>query len=252
MERDVCPLVYNDKHYVIMANDIVRGKQDMTLQEARIIRLLITQVVKEDKDLKTYSCKITELAEFLNIPPNNLYRDINTICDNLIQRIVRVGTGNPKQPWEKFQWIQLAKYDGNGTLTLMLSNQIQPYVIELNEKFTQYRLENILELSSFYSIRLYELFKSDEFKGSEYLEYSLVYLREFFECENKYKLFSDFRINVIEVAIKEINDKTDFKIKKIDYVKKGRAINSIKFYIAFPQYYKSRRTGAISKLKKAD
>lgn len=46
-------MTYNAEHYTVAANDIIKGKQSMTLQTARLIRLLITQVVKEDKDLKT-------------------------------------------------------------------------------------------------------------------------------------------------------------------------------------------------------
>lgn len=56
-------MTYNDKHYAVMANDIVKGKQEMTLWEARIIRLLITQAVKEDKDLKTYIREINEKSD---------------------------------------------------------------------------------------------------------------------------------------------------------------------------------------------
>lgn len=51
---------YNSEYFTVAANDIIKGKQSMTLQTARLIRLLVTQVVKEDKDLKTYSCRITE------------------------------------------------------------------------------------------------------------------------------------------------------------------------------------------------
>ena len=74
-------MTYNAEHYTVAANDIIKGKQSMTLQTARLIRLLITQVVKEDKDLKTYSCRIIDLAKFLNIDSSNLYKHIRTICD---------------------------------------------------------------------------------------------------------------------------------------------------------------------------
>lgn len=231
MMKKIYPMIYEPEHFTVMANDIVKGKQDMTLQEARIIRLMITQIVKEDKDLKTYICNIQDLASFLKIPPNNLYRDIQNICTNLVQRIVKVSTGNPKQPWQVFPWVQLASYDGNGNITLKLSEQISHFVIELDQYFTQYKLENILEMKSFYAIRLYELLKCDEFKETDYLEYSLSFLREFFECEKKYKQFKDFRIRVLEVAKKEINSKSDIEIRSIEYLKKGRKIERIRFWV---------------------
>lgn len=145
-------MTYNAEHYTVAANDIIRGKQSMTLQTARLIRLLITQVVKEDKDLKTYRCRISDLAKFMNIPSSNLYRDIRNICDCAMKSVVYIGTGNPKQPWKMFHWVSTAEYDDNGTLTIRLSDQIKPYVLELEKWFTQYQLKNILEFNSYYDI----------------------------------------------------------------------------------------------------
>lgn len=231
------PMIYDKEHYTCMANDIVKGKQDMTLQEAKIIRLLITQVVKEDKDLKTYSCKIQDLANYLGITSQTLYRDIRSICINLMQRVIYKGTGNPKQPWEIIQWLQKASYDGNGILTLMLSEQIKPFVLDLNKWFTQYQIKNILEFKSFYAIRLYELLKCEEGvnrEEKEYYEFTIKRLREFFCCEKKYKKIIDFKRKVIEIAVREINEKSDLYIE-VEYIKTGRAITSIKFFV-HPNY----------------
>lgn len=226
-------MTYNAEHYTVAANDIIKGKQSMTLQTARLIRLLITQVVKEDKDLKTYSCRITDLANFLNIPSSNLYRDIWQICDCAMKSVVCIGTGNPKRPWEMFHWVSTAKYDGEGTLTLRLSDEIKPYVLELEKWFTQYQLKNILEFSSYYAIRLYELLKcrDGENKNTKLeLEFSVTELRVCFDCEKKYKLFADFKRKVIDIAVREINEKSDIWVRPT-YKKTGRAITSIIFEV---------------------
>lgn len=227
------PMVYNKEHYTVMANDIIKGKQDMTLQEARIVRMLVTQVVKQDKDLKTYTCRISDLAKFLGIPSQNMYRDIRDICDKLMQSVVRIGTGNPKEPWEIIQWMQQAKYDGNGNLTLELSNKIKPYVVALDKWFTQYQLGDILSMQSFYSIRLYELIKCQDGitrTEKDCHKFDIDYLRQYFCCEKKYKKIIDFKKNVIELAVREINDKSDIRLD-IEYIKTGRAITAILFSV---------------------
>lgn len=226
-------MTYNSEHYTVAANDIIRGKQTMNLQTARLIRLLITQVVKEDKDLKTYSCKITDLAKFLNVPRNNLYRDMYQICVAALDSKVYIGTGNPRHPWKMFPWISLAEYDGKGTLTLRLSEQIKPYVLELDKWFTQYQLKNILEFNSYYAIRLYEILQCEEGiyrHEKEAHEFEMDELRQFFDCENKYKKNNDFIRKVIEVAIREINEKSDIWVEAT-YKKWGRAINSVVFEV---------------------
>jgi len=242
------PITYNENHYTIMANDIVHGKQDMSLQEAKLLRLIITQIVKEDMDFKTYTCKIIDLANFLDISKNNLYRDIQGICSNLMQRVVciRKTPNNPKSDWKIINWLSLAEYESSsGIITLKISEQMAPYLLGLNEYFSQYKLSNILNMHSFYAIRLYELLKTDEFKGEQYLEYSIQFLRQFFDCEKKHLRISDFKKYVLETAYLEINKKTDIKILKIEYTKKGRVINKARFYLAFPDYYKSRRYGIL-------
>lgn len=230
---------YNSNHYTVIANDIIRGKQSMSLQTARLIRLLITQLVKEDKDLKTYMCKISDLAEFLNIPKNNLYRDIRSICDCAMKSVVYIGTGNPKQSWKMFHWLSTAEYDGNGIITLRLSDEIKPYILELENWFTQYKLKNILEFNSFYAIRMYELIKCQEGISrdeKEYHEFTIEYLREYFDCEKKYSKISQFKEKVIEIAVKEMNKKSDMFIN-IEYIKTGRAITSVRFFV-HPNYNK--------------
>lgn len=224
-------MTYNAEHYTVAANDIIRGKQSMTLQTARLIRLLITQVVKEDKDLKTYTCRIADLANFLNVDSSNLYKHIRTICECAMKSVVYIGTGNPKEPWEMFHWVSTAQYDGAGTLTLRLSDEIKPYVLELEKWFTQYQLKNILEFNSYYAIRLYELIKckDGETKNSQLeLEFTIDELRTFFDCEKKYKLFADFKRKVIEIAVREINAKSDLLVNPT-YKKTGKAITSVVF-----------------------
>lgn len=230
----IYPIAYDKKHFVVMSNDIIKGKQEMSLQQARIIRLLITQVVKQDKDLKTYTCRIHDLAEFLEIATSNLYRDVRQLCSDLLKLQVKIGTGNPREPWRIFQWLQLAQYDGNGNITLMLSNQIAPFVLELDKYFTQYQQANILTMQSYYAIRLYELLKM-QYGINQYtsnFNFTIDELREYFCCENKYKAFKDFRVRVIEIAVNEINSKTDLLVTPT-YLKTGRTITNIDFEVHY-------------------
>lgn len=226
-------MTYNAEHNTVAANDIIRGKQSMTLQTARLIRLLVTQIAEKDKDLKTYTCKITDLAKFFNIDSSNLYKEVFKICECALDSNVYIGTGNPKHPWKLFRWISMASYDGQGTITLRLSDEIKPYVLELEKWFTQYKLKNILEFNSYYAIRLYEIIKCEDGATGNMqseLEFDIEELRQYFGCENKYAAFKDFRKRVIEIAVREINDKSDIWINPT-YKKNGRSYTSVSFEI---------------------
>lgn len=226
-------LSFNQEHNTVIANDILMGKQSMSLQTARLIRLLVTQVAEHDKDLKTYTCRIADLADFLGVSTSNLYRDVRAVCESAMRSVVCVGTGNAKQPWELIHWVSMARYDGAGNLTLRLSDELKPYVLELSAWFTQYKLKHILSLSSFYALRLYELIKCTDGRTGGYqseLVFDLEDLRRVLGCEKKYTAFKDFRKRVIEVAVREINEKTDIYIIPT-YRKNGRAVASVAFEI---------------------
>jgi plasmid replication initiation protein len=81
-----------------------------------------------------------------------------------------------------------------------------------------------VNFNSWYSIRIFEILKSNEFKADArgYFQRGFEYeeLREILGIEkNEYKLFADFRINVIAIAVKEINANPDLAILKVDYLK---------------------------------
>lgn len=48
--------------------------------------------------------------------------------------------------------------------------------------------------------------------------------------KSEYKLFADFRINVVSVAVKEINENPDISVLKVEYLKTGRKVSDIVFY----------------------
>lgn len=226
-------IVYNKNYYTVMANEIVKGKQSNTLQQMRFIRLMITQIEQQDKQLKKFTCKIQDFANFFNIDKSNIYRDTMTFCSELIKTQTLISTGNPKKPWKAINWFGCAEYDGNGEITLCLSEQIHPYLIGLNKWFTQYQLKNIVGMKSVYGIRLYEILKCDDNKaqGEKYtFKYEISTLREILNCENKYKQIKEFKEKVIEKATQEINNNTDLFIIT-EYIKTGRRITDVQFEI---------------------
>ena len=82
--------------------------------------------------------------------------------------------------------------------------------------------------------RLFELLKVEEFKATrDGFKRSFEYddLRDKLGLESQeYKLFADFRVNIIEVAKREINANSDISIIDIDYAKTGRKVTHIVFH----------------------
>ena len=86
---------YNREYLVVQANELVRSKQDdLTLLEAKLIRLAISQVLENDTDFRTYSCNVVDLANFLGIDNHNIYRDIQDIARSLIKKSIFIKDKN--------------------------------------------------------------------------------------------------------------------------------------------------------------
>ena len=164
MKEKQYPIKYDPSYYVVTANDLIKGKQKMTLRESKILSIAISQVIKEDKDLKTYTTTVPELAAFMGIDENSLYRDLKGICRSLCSQLVEIQIGgeNAKgyKKWKIFHWVSSAMYD-NGKLTLRLSDDIKPFLLDLKAYYSQTLLGTLMTFRSYYATRLYQFLLAD-------------------------------------------------------------------------------------------
>ena len=225
------------RNYVCQANSLVGGKQALKLNSAKLIRAAIMQVVRDDEELKPYIITISELAELLNVPKSNIYRDIDDITDDILNNpvYIREEVGK-KVRWIKIPWVTRCEYNSDIGVALKLNDELKPFLINLKDHYTQYTLDSILVMKSVYAIRIYELLQSEIMtrilpRAGTDIELSVETLKECCGCESKaYKTFSNFRNRVIDIAVKEINEKTLYTLS-YDYVKKGKSVIGLIFHI---------------------
>lgn len=230
----------NKDNMVVMSNDLIKSRSSLSLNEVKLLRLAIMQIVKEDKDLKTYRVAVTDLAKLLDIPASNIYRDIDDMTTHLLKEIVYVGDGNPKHAWKKFQWCSSCSYE-NGVLTIKIHDDLKPYLISLSKLYTQYILGDVLLLKSVYSIRIYELIKQEmKYQKAIGSETANVYLsietiRKATDTETKYQRISQLEEKVISRAVNEINEKLGYYVE-YEPLKEGKRYVGYKFMIQSKVY----------------
>lgn len=206
-------LKLNSNYYAVSANDLIKGRQKMSLREAQLLYIAMAQVVKEDKDFKTYTTTVPDLAAFMGIDENSLYRDLESICTNLLQRVVKIQVGGEnargKKKWKAFQWISCAEYD-NGKLTIRLHDEIKPFLIDLIEHYSQTLLGTLCSFNSYYAVRLYQLivceFGEHPNNPKEEWSFTVDELREFFQVKPKeYTRAYNLIQKTIKPALEELN-----------------------------------------------
>lgn len=229
---------YNADYMVVTANDLVKGRQKMTKREAELLFIAMSQVVMEDDDFKTYRTTIPELARFMGVTPEALYPDIKKICRNLLTRVVEVQAGgdnaSEKAKWKMFHWVNCAEYE-NGRLTIRLSDDIKPYVLQLASYYTQSKLGVLCSFSSYYATRLYQVISCDigqSLGNKDSWTFSCIEIRELFQTEHQYKLNRDLINRTMKVAIDELSKSDYILIWGYEEIKghtKGSPLIGVKF-----------------------
>lgn len=250
MSEKEYPLKLNPDYYVVTANDLIKGRQKMSLREAQLLFIAISQVVREDKDFKTYTTTVTELANFMGIDENSLYRDLEGICTSLCKQVVKIQIGGTnargKAKWKVFSWVQSAEYD-SGKLTLRLSDDIKPYLLELDKYYTQTQLGTLMTFRSYYTTRLYQYLRADTGAKWESIEewcFTCEELRELFQIKpNQYKQARDMLKKTITPALEELGSSDyayiwDYEEHRAS--KRGRPLTGVSFKAIFFQSKESK------------
>ena len=209
---------------IVKHNDFIEGRFHLELNQAKIIAKLSSIIQKDDKDFKLYIFQAKNLLEELKMGINN-YDDLKKSVDSLVDKTIQLGKPDSTLT---ISLLSSAEYFKDGRIELEFSPKLKPYLLQLKENFTKYQLENVLSLSSFYAIRIYELCKQYEKIKERIIE--VEKLKEILKIQDKYKLYGHFKKKVLDIAKREINEKTDINIS-FEEIKTGRKITSIKFLI---------------------
>lgn len=138
--------------------------------------------------------------------------------------------GLPQVAYRRF--IQSADYISNGaTIKFKFADDTVPMLVELEKRFTVYDILQVSNLSSSYSMRLYEFFMQhfDKKSCKGWLDISLDDLRfRLGLLPNEYDKMSDFKRRVLDFSIKQINEKTDLTAN-YEQKKQGRTIVGFRF-----------------------
>lgn len=228
---------FDTRNYVVQANSLIGGKQALKLNSAKLIRAAIMQVVRADEELKPYIITIKDLADLLQVPTSNIYRDVEEITDDIIKNpvFVREVSKGKTVRFIKIPWVSRCEYKADAGIAIKLNEELKPFLVNLREHYTQYELGEVLAMRSVYGIRLYEILQSKIMSGTVpktgiHIIVSVDELRECCACENKYPAFANFRDKVIDKARDEINRVSVFDLS-YTYQKEGKTVKAIDFFM---------------------
>jgi len=218
---------------VVKTNRLNQAFQVLSLAEFHLVQLAIVDARDTGTGLTTDTpLKIDALryADVFGTTRQNAYMRMKEAEDTLFNR--RFSFFDEDGKLVKSRWISQVRYlDNEGAIEIVFTPAVVQGISRINgvkEFFTQYLLSQTSQLKSIYSSRLYELLIQWRSSGTT----PIINLEDFRAQlgieDNQYKLMSDFKKRVLDLAINDINDKTDIKATYKQH-KKGRSISGFSF-----------------------
>src|SRR3990172_603618 len=223
----------NDK-LIVKSNEMIEASYRLTLQEQRIILYMAAQIQPHDEDFKPIRLNISKFAELIELEDEN-YIYMQQVTRKLLEKVMTIRKGRTML---QIGWISSAEYFyGHGYFELCFDPKLKPYLLQLKERFTKYKLQYIIRFRHSYSIRFYELLTQYYSIGWRYFE--LDELRRILGIQpDQYKLYADFKRFILQPVKAEFNEKYSkgeldltFDFKEI---KEGRKVVGITFFIQKP------------------
>ena len=214
-----------DKLTVVKHNDLNRAGYRLTLDERRLILSSIARLNPKETmpdEVKIYA---SEFAHQWDINPKYAYEQLKEARQNLFDRKITI---KGDKGGRDIRWIYDAQYvDGEGYIKVSFSPTVKPYLTELKSHFTSYRLTEVKGFKSGHAIRLYELMM--QFRETGWMDENLEDLKTIFGVSDNYPSWYEFKRNVIEPAIKEINKISKYSIR-YELKKRGRKVTRVIFF----------------------
>lgn len=219
--------ILDKQHYsVVKSNRLIKKTRfSMSAQGQKVILYLISKIKPNDTEFEECEFDVIEFCEITGIDYKHKsnFEYVRNVLDSLHSQKFFIDEDRVSGVW-----VPTAQISETGTkIAIKFHDALKPYLLQLKDNFTSYELANILAMKSKYSIRLYELLKSESYKGSVSFEVEKLRNIMFIEAYPNYK---EFKRNVIDKAINEINLYTDLNIE-YEPQKTGRKICSILFHI---------------------
>jgi plasmid replication initiation protein len=235
-EEDLCKtkeIKLTGTEIVVQDNKLVDSSRILSLQEQKLFLFLVSKLNPEQQEDITFRIPINEFAKAIGVDSvNDIYRDVQNIAKHLMSRVVLIRKMEDygRESITYTHIVSYAKYwTGKGYADIKISKEIAPYLFELKKNYTSYKLSQITKLSSIYAVRIYEMLKKQEKLGGR--TFFIDDLRKKLSIpENKLKAFKDFRLYVLDIAKREIDEKTDILID-FKFIKTGRKITAVQFHI---------------------
>ena len=221
------------KELVVKDNALINASYNLSLVEQRLVLLAVIEARNSGKGISSNDPLCIHAESYItqfNVHRNGAYKALKEACKDLFVRQFsyeeerKRGLAKVTSRWVS----EIAYIDNAGCVELIFAPAIIPLITRLEKHFTSYELEQVSNLTSAYSVRLYEILIAWRSTGKTPI-IDLAELRtKIGVLDDEYSKVADLKKRVIEPSIKQINEHTDIRVTYEQH-KSGRNITGLSF-----------------------
>ena len=223
------------KDLVVKSNQLILASYSLTLVEQRLILMAIVTAREKDTEVTAETLlkvRAEDYAKHFNVTRQAAYMALAEATETLFNRRVKVEVFDPERDAMRplsVRWLTGVDYDsGEGMITVRFGLELIPHITRLEASFTSYELKQISDLKSGYAIRLYELLIKWRVSGKTPVMPLESFREQIGLLTDEYKRMGDFKKNVLDLAVQQINLFTDIHVT-YEQIKAGRTITGFSF-----------------------
>jgi plasmid replication initiation protein len=214
---------------VRQSNALTNARFEYSELQLDLFFFMLSKLRKTQESL-VYQLNIKELTALTNKKYDFPY--LWQATEGMMSRVFSITTEKSSKQLSMFQRIEYLT--GTGIIEFELTKHILPHLFHLKDNFTSFGLAAALRLTSKYAKRIYQLCSQwkdlGETKKYDIQEFKKMLTLLDDKGNEKLKLIKDFRINVLDISVKQINEHTELQISyKLEKV--GRSFKNIVFSV---------------------
>lgn len=233
---------------VVKSNDLIqKSRFELSTLQQKLVLFLASKIKPYDDDFYLHEFSIAEFCTVcgINDESGGNYSAIKKAIKEIADKSMWITLANGQETLVR--WIEKPYINPkSGTIKIRFDKDMKPFLLQLQDNFTQYELVWTIQFKSKYSIRLYEFIKSIHFNKFEAYERILTVeeLRKALGAEDVHKEWKNFKARVLEPAINEINEYSNQTIEYLP-IAKGKAVEKVWIKITTKDYVEALKSKRI-------
>lgn len=213
---------------VVQLNKFIKGDvTPFTVNDLKIFKLIISKVDSKDSLFQDFYEITTDEIKHLNINEKHLHSETKKSLKRLANIYITFDDE------DSFREVGLIRNDFkfdkySKKILINFNDDMSEYLINLKKNFFMYDLIDIVNFKYKHTLKLYEYIKSNSLNV---IKLKVDTIKDILDLQNKYMRYTNFKKDVIEVIIDEINTSSNTLYLKYSEEKIGPKVEYIIFHI---------------------